>query len=121
MFDFTAFTSDLQGVFAGAVTAMFVFIVKLIFLGMAIQVAILFLPRWLRPFVSLAALLLVAAYPAQLSVIADPLLARAGLLPPAGLSAPAGFAAPASLAGIQSQVQGTLDSFIAFLTSQLGL
>jgi len=125
MFDFTATIGDLQGVLAGAVTATFVFALKFIFLGIAVQVATLFLPRWLRPLVPLAALTLLLTFPAQLSQLGDAILTRAGLLPQAAFPVvPAGASAPGlagSLTGLQAQVQGTLDSFTSWFTAQLGL
>lgn len=119
MVDFTTIASGVQGLFATAVLTTFALILKLILLGVAIQVATLFLPRYLRPLVPLAALTLLLAYPAQLSRLGDVLLARAGLLPQAGAFTPPDIA-PAT-AGIAAQVQATLDSFAVFLTSQLGL
>lgn len=120
MADFTTIVSDLQGLFATAILTTFALIFKLILLGVAVQVVTLFLPRYLRPLVALGALALVLAFPTALSAAGDAILARAGLLPQAGAFTPAGVF-PAATAGIAAQAQATLDSFTAFLTSQLGL
>lgn len=126
MFDFTTLTSDLQGVFATAVASMFTLVLKIVFFGIAVQVVTLFLPRYLRPLVPLAAVALLVAFPAQLNVLGNALLARAGLLPeavfpviPTEGSAPG--ALTGSLTGLQAQVQGTLDSFTSWFTAQLEL
>lgn len=115
MLDFTTLTSGLQALFVGAVSAA----LKLAMLWAAVQLAALFLPRYLRPLAVVGALALVLAFPVQLSRAGDALLARAGLVPQAGF-VPAGFFAPAATAGIASQVQTALDSFVAFVTTQFG-
>lgn len=130
MFDFTTNLTSLQGVLAGAVASMFALFLKIVFFGAAVQVAVMFLPRWLRPLAVLAALTLLVAFPGALSAAGDAILARVGLLPlaPAGASAGglpySGGLAPLQAqvqSQVQSQVEGTLASFTSWLTAQLGL